>query len=149
MNRVRARFPRLSGFPFTFTRLRLSLSLLALLVASLSVTHAGSQVSAVQPSQRPQGLFDNPTDIDPITAARRLKALNVERQKTMVSDAGKLVQLARELNAEINQEQPSSLTPVQLRKIADIEKLARSVKQKMSFSVVDEAPFQLFPPSMP
>jgi hypothetical protein len=147
MNRVRARFSRLSGFPFT--RFHLSLSLLALLFASFSISHAGSQISAIQPGQRTQGPFEAPSDIDPITAARRLKALNVERQKTMVSDAGKLVQLARELNAEINQAQPSSLTPVQLRKIADIERLARSVKQKMSFSIVDEVQFQPFPASMP
>jgi hypothetical protein len=34
------------------------------------------------------------------------------------------------------------LTQVQLRKIADIEKLARNVKQKMSISFVGEPLFQ-------
>lgn len=70
-------------------------------------------------------------------AARRMRAMNIERQKSMVSDADKLLKLARELNGEIENSNPSALTPVQLRKISDIEKLARNVKQKMSVSFTD------------
>jgi len=52
----------------------------------------------------------------------------------MVSDTEKLLKLAQELNAEIGSDDHSALTPIQVRKAADIEKLAHSVKQKMSTS---------------
>ena len=78
--------------------------------------------------------FDGFGDVDSAMAARRMRALNVERQKSVVSDTDKLLKLAKELNKEIENSNPVALTPVQLRKISDIEKLARSVKQKMSAS---------------
>ena len=52
--------------------------------------------------------------VDPIETEKRLRALNAERQKSMVSDTNKLLKLASELNAEINRENPDSLTPAQL-----------------------------------
>jgi hypothetical protein len=61
--------------------------------------------------------------------------MNAERQKSMVSDAAKLLQLVTELNAEIEREKPESLTPSEVRQLANIEKLARNVKEKMSTSV--------------
>ena len=66
---------------------------------------------------------------------RLLRALNADRQKSMVADANKLLRLAKELNAEIARTNPDSLTLDQLRKMAEIEKLARNVKEKMSTSV--------------
>ena len=66
---------------------------------------------------------------------RLLRALNADRQKSMVADANKLLRLAKELNAEISRTKPDSLTLDQLRKMAEIEKLARNVKEKMSTSV--------------
>jgi hypothetical protein len=53
----------------------------------------------------------------------------------LVSDTNKLVRLANELGSEISRDNPSELTPAQLHKVAEIEKLARSVKDKMSTSV--------------
>jgi hypothetical protein len=70
-------------------------------------------------------------DNNPAAIAKRLRLLNAERQKSMVSDADKLLRLARELEAEISRTTPESLTEEQLRKIAKIEKLARSVRDKM------------------
>ncbi len=84
-----------------------------------------------QPSHTP---FEGMADRDPMFAARQLRALNVERQKSMVSDTDKLVKLAQELKSEVETGNSSALTVEQLRKIADIEKLARNVKQKMSIS---------------
>ena len=66
---------------------------------------------------------------------RLLRALNADRQKSMVSDANRLLRLAKELNAEIARTNPDSLSLDQLRKMAEIEKLARNVKEKMSTSV--------------
>jgi hypothetical protein len=66
---------------------------------------------------------------------KRLRLLNADRQKSLVSDTGKLLKLANELDGEIAGANAESLTPAQLRKVAEIEKLARSIKEKMSTSV--------------
>jgi hypothetical protein len=79
--------------------------------------------------------FNNFPDNDPAAKERQLRMLNAERQRAMVSDADKLLKLARELDDEISRTNPESLTQDQLRKIAKIEKLARSVKDKMSTSM--------------
>jgi len=68
-------------------------------------------------------------------AERRLRQLSIARHKSMVDDTGKLLKLVTELNAEISSTKPSELTPEQLRKVAEIEKLARGVKDKMRISL--------------
>jgi hypothetical protein len=77
------------------------------------------------------GPFDTESAPDP----KRLRLLNVERQKSIVSDTEKLLKLARELNDEVAGSDSSLMTDAQLRKVAEIGKLARSVKEKMSYSV--------------
>jgi hypothetical protein len=78
--------------------------------------------------------YDIPKN-DPEEEQRRLRALNAQRQKRVVSDANKLLKLTTELNLEIANATSDSLTPAQLRKLAAIEKLARDLKQNMSASV--------------
>ena len=90
--------------------------------------------------QRPEAPFGGPEEQDPVFAARQVRALNVERQKALVSDTDKLVKLARELNAAIADGKNPDLTPPQLRKIADIEKLAHEVKQKMTLTISNTPP---------
>lgn len=98
---------------------------------------------AVRSQSRPPGDIINrpapmPTDpasagdYDPIMMERRMNALNNERQKEMVSDTNKLLKLAKEVNDEIAARDTGGLTPEQLHKIAEIEKLARGVKDKMA-----------------
>jgi hypothetical protein len=73
--------------------------------------------------------------------ARRIKALNQLRHKAMVDDASKLLLLARELNDD-----PGSLSPAErLRKAAEIEKLAKSVKDKMSYTVGNDQISPVYP----
>ena len=74
-----------------------------------------------------------PGDLDPVEQERR-RALNAERRKSMVSDTSKLLKLAAELNAEVSSANPDSLSLDQLRKLAQIEKLAHGVKEKMKLS---------------
>jgi hypothetical protein len=62
----------------------------------------------------------------------RLNALNAARQQSLVSDTDKLVKLAAQLNAQINSAHQAQLTPDQLRTVAEIEKLAKSIREKMS-----------------
>jgi hypothetical protein len=66
---------------------------------------------------------------------RQLRLLNADRQKSLVADTNKLLKLARELNSEVGEATAGAPTPAQLRKVAEIEKLARNVKEKMSTSV--------------
>ena len=65
---------------------------------------------------------------------QHLKALNAARQKALVSDSKKLLNLAEELNKEVRAADFDTLTPAQLRKLANIGKLAHSIKQNMSQS---------------
>jgi len=62
---------------------------------------------------------------------RRLRAMNAERQKELVSDTDKLLKLTSELNNEVSHNKSDSFTPDELRQLVKIEKLARSVKEKM------------------
>ncbi len=51
----------------------------------------------------------------------------------MVSDTNMQLKLARELNAEMGAAHPGALTRAQLKKVSEIEKLARRVRAKMGF----------------
>lgn len=82
----------------------------------------------VGPSQIP---MSNPGP-NPVFQARRIRQLNIERQKEMVSDSEKLLKLTADLNAEIAKSHAKALTPDQLRIVAKIEKLAKSVREKMT-----------------
>ncbi len=110
---------------------------IALLVAATWVACAqysstNSLSTRVQAGQR-SDLDDEPNE-NPVAEARRMRALNADRHRSMVSDAEKLVKLARQLDAEIASNPTDRLTPEEIQKVAAIEKLARSVKMKMAQS---------------
>jgi hypothetical protein len=69
---------------------------------------------------------------DPVWVHKRQRLLNEARQKSLVEDTNKLLKLAAELNAEAAGENPASPPAMQFHKLAEIEKLAHSVKDKMS-----------------
>jgi hypothetical protein len=75
---------------------------------------------------------DSPFGDDPLMLAKRQRLLNIDRQKAIVSDTNKLLKLAGELNDEVKSTNPEALTAAQLRKLADIEKLAHKVRENMS-----------------
>lgn len=69
--------------------------------------------------------------------ARRIVQLNLLRQKSMVSDADKLLRLAQELDNDAKAG-ASALSPAErMRKAAEIERLAKEVKEKMTYSIGD------------
>ncbi len=76
---------------------------------------------------------DAPFGDGPAFDEKHLQQLNLVRQKELVSDTAKLLQLARELNDQITDDSP--MTDAQMRKVSEIAKLARSVKEKMTFAV--------------
>lgn len=119
-----------------FGRIRLALSLALLLALPGGAQYALVQTSSQQVAGRqPGGLFSGMGDGDPIEEGRRLRALNAERQKSLVSDTNKLLTLARDLNDEVNRNNTGSLDQAQLTKVSEIEKLAHKIKEKMSTSV--------------
>jgi hypothetical protein len=125
---------------------------LALLLAMPSVAQNGSPPVSKNGMQQPLGrqssADDNIPPADPLWQEKQLRLLNAERQRALVADTNKLLKLAHELDAEISSANPDSLTPDQLHKIAEIEKLARSVKEKMSTPVRGAPVFQIEPPPM-
>jgi hypothetical protein len=101
---------------------------------------------------RPAPMPTDPTasdNYDPTMMERRLNALNRERQKEMISDTNKLLKLAMELNDEVAANNTGSLTWDQLHKMAEIEKLARNVKEKMADGVGQMGPPPDNPIAMP
>jgi hypothetical protein len=89
------------------------------------------------PSVQPTGHSLPMKDASGTEDQRILQMRNAARQLSMVSDAGKLLRLASELHAEVAANNTSSLTPAQLRKIQQIEKLAHKVRIEMAISVSD------------
>jgi hypothetical protein len=125
-----------------------SLARLALLLAFAMVLPGGAQYS---PSGQPQ-LPHAPslTDLnDPAVEHRRMQALNQERQKTIVSDTAKLLKLAGELDQEVKKSDSDSWTPDEMRKLMAIERLAREVKDKMTFSMPDLPAAPEYSPQFP
>ena len=121
---------------------RLGLTVVSVLLMTLSVRPQSGGLGLLQVDGGPwgqrMGEAGGPAadrDRDPFADEKRLRALNADRQKAMVSDAAKLLRLVTELNEEIGREKPDSLTADEGRKLAEIEKLARSVKEKMKTSV--------------
>ena len=68
----------------------------------------------------------------PAELARMQQAHRTDIRRTVESDTDKLLKLAQELDDEISRTTPSALTPAQLKKIAEIEKLAHKVQAKMT-----------------
>ncbi len=73
---------------------------------------------------------DNPPPPDPI-AREMAKKANLERQAAIKRDTEKLVKLTAELKAYVDKSNENVLSLDVLKKADEIEKLARSVKEKM------------------
>jgi hypothetical protein len=65
---------------------------------------------------------------------KRIEELNVLRQKEMKEDTTKLLQLANEVKFETRPTR-DSISAVELHKVEAIEKLAHSVREKMTYTV--------------
>lgn len=100
-------------------------------MAQLSPAEGGGRVQGQYPRQGESADAPGP---DAAWNAKRLKALNEDRHKSMVSDAQKLLKLARQLDAEVASNPTDEVTPEELHKVSEIEKLAKSVKSKMAQS---------------
>jgi hypothetical protein len=124
---------------------------LSLAVLNISLMFLSSASLGI--SQEPQGMrapIPFPSDSAPMGPVsreaisntpfeRQMRAMEVrsrvlEMQDTrhkLQSDAGKLLSLAADLQAEIGTEGRDSLTPTETKKLAEIQKLAHRVKSKL------------------
>ncbi len=67
--------------------------------------------------------------------SKRLKEINLQRQKEMTSDTAKLLELANQLKNETDRTENDKLSVLEVRKAEMIEKLAKSVREKMKATV--------------
>jgi hypothetical protein len=118
---------------------------LAFLGVAQTLSPAQAPVLVAPNSQNP---FSEYGDTGPVTDNRRMEALNADRRKSMVSDAAKLVRLAQELDQEVTVNTSEGLTSKELKEVAEIEKLARNVREKMARSL-DVGPVFREPPAFP
>ncbi|HEY1575514.1 MAG TPA: hypothetical protein VGF82_00375 [Terracidiphilus sp.] len=108
--------------------------------AIVAVVLAGGWLGWAQFGSREGGQPSRPGNTEdtynpnPEFESKRVKALNADRHKVLVSDSEKLVKLARQLDAEIASNSTDELTPEEMRKLDTIEKLAHTVKAKMAES---------------
>lgn len=114
---------------------------LGIALSLVGVRHVRPQITTIsQGSQLPSPQVvgsmadpnDGPRETDPALEQQRIQALRVARQAELVSDTDKLLKLTNRLNSEIEQSHATSLTRDQLRTLAKIQKLAKSVKEYMS-----------------
>jgi len=121
------------------------------LFCATAVAPAIQSPSVNQSSSHQPSAFPEFGDSSPIDADKQMRRLNDDRHKTIVSDTNKLLKLTRELDAEIAANNSDTLTSEELHKLAAIEKLAHSVRQKMvlSFGVGPQFHEPTFPSRYP
>lgn len=86
------------------------------------------------PPQRVDGTAENPAGVDESRDRmenERLKKANLERQEQLKNDTDKLVKLAGELKDYVDKSNENVLSLDVMKKADEIEKLAKSVKEKM------------------
>jgi hypothetical protein len=82
----------------------------------------------------PPSLGEPPNAIDPMQQqrlAKLAKARNLDRQKQLVADTDKLLALAKELKEQVDKSNADMLSVDVVKKAGEIEKLAKSVKDRM------------------
>ncbi len=60
-------------------------------------------------------------------------ARNAQRQKQIVSESARLLVLAQNLNADVNKSNKDELSISVVKEAEEIEKLAKSIKDKMRY----------------
>ena len=107
--------------------------LLILAVAASHAAQTGTQMNSGMPPRQQQGL-DAPADPDPLSHSMEEQMLikrTTERQKVIVADTTRLLQLATELKTEVDKSNKDQLSLSVVKKAEEVEKLARAVKEKM------------------
>lgn len=104
-------------------------------VMALCPVSAAAQVDQqVPPPLSPSPRTNNTPDRDTTTRKiieRMARQRNTERQKKIVADTAKLLAMAQKLNDEVSHSSKNQLSIAVVQQAAEIEKLAKSIKEKM------------------
>ena len=112
------------------------------LTTACSVRVSGGQMFPQTPTSRQgqqmpgmplpgRGNPAEPDPMDPHRAEQQEKLRNNDRQKRLVADTDKLLALATDLKAQVDKSTKDTLSVDVIKKAEEIEKLARSVKERM------------------
>jgi hypothetical protein len=114
---------------------------MVLLIVTPGVLSRGQMSSDRQMQQAPQNPGMPPMDgrhapgdgdaLPPDLTARQERSRNVDRQKQLVADTTRLLILATDLKTEVDKTNKDVLSVDVIKKADEIEKLARSVKDRM------------------
>jgi hypothetical protein len=108
---------------------------LTLLSCLLSVGSSSTQFQT--PAQNQEPPFGREREKDPAEEKlehQREKALNKQRQTALQKDTDHLLQLATQLKEDVDKSNEHTLSLEVVKKAEEIEKLAKSVKEKMKGS---------------
>ena len=86
------------------------------------------------PTMQEPPFGESPNPNDPMQRQRlekMEKARNSDRQQQLVKDTDKLLALAKELKEDVSKSDKDTLSVDVVKKAAEIEKLAKSVKDRM------------------
>jgi len=121
--------PRVAG------RIVTAVLLLGAPVAAQTPTAPGIPVSPDVAQVRQAMMDPSMVFTDTKIEARQAKLLNVQRQQAIVTDTEKILQLARELEADANSARPTMSIAERMHKAEEIEKLAKTVREKMIYAI--------------
>jgi hypothetical protein len=112
--------------------------ILMVLFFTVAFTAARGQTQGPVPPAVPTGIPGvNPgtsPDNDPMTrrmSAEMVVKRNIQRQQEIIADTNKLLQLAQQLNSDVSKSSKDTLSISVVKEAEEIEKLAKSVKEKM------------------
>lgn len=115
---------------------RICYSLLVLLVFCWA---ASAQSNPCDDSARQRQIYDpsrpretnQMPDIPPDMQHKQIKAMNQERQASLKKDTERLLQIATELKQQVDKTNENQLSLEVIRKTDEVEKLAKSIRDKM------------------
>ncbi len=116
-------------------RLKRSMTILGVFVGLSGLADAPRAQQNTSPATRPpvgaDGLPTMGIDLPAAQREKQEKLQNDDRQKQLVADTDKLLELATELHTDVAKTNKNVLSVDVIRKADEIERLAHSVKTKM------------------
>ena len=103
----------------------------ALLITACPLGVSGWQTQHPEPLSNPAADADRQVIVDDSAEVRQAKLLRVQRQKQLISDSDKLLKLATDLKQQIDNTPAETLSADSVKKAAEIEKLAHSLRQRL------------------
>jgi hypothetical protein len=123
------RWQAMKGSSFRGMFLTLAMTLACAAAAQTAPTPADTSEKA--PDAKSPDSSDSAAKAQPAPAKTAVSAQEAERQAKIVADTDKLCQLIQELKVEVAKSSKDTLSLSVIKKAAEIEKLAKSLKERM------------------